>query len=242
MKRAVVFRGRLAPAALVSFTLVLGACGETSTGPTEQVSPRLAPQAAIVSSVTWTGRDMTLALGNSATGLFFMAPFASEVTWFGSGVQTAILRTSGFGFPTEGPTFVSVSSGLAATPGEHGGSGVCSGSPTRCNIGGVKVPIQIPSSTRTLSMDVRYWATDYLPFLDPFRIYIEMGTARTMVFEATVQSEFGGGSGFRFAPRRTVTIDMTPYRNRKIVLVFEASDLLDTALPAGAFIDNVRLN
>jgi len=235
--------------ALVALGGILVACSESPAGPkVEAAYVRPAPVWApsFAAAVNFNAIDYALAIANANTIIFVIQgsltrPFGSP----GNILQSALLGTPTFGFPTDRDKYLVVSSGDARAIGAEMAYGGCRADlvfGTLCDEGGLDVPVYIyPTATR-IEIDVRYWSVDYTPFEDPFKIFVIDG-AVTQVFQATITSEFGSKSPgpLLFGPFRKVVINAAPYRGRVITLRFLASDDDDTVVPSGALIDNVKV-
>jgi PKD repeat protein len=189
----------------------------------------------------FSATSLATALGNSAI---------VGMTQFGGHFQVDLSTVARSGFPTQGSNYVVVSSGDARNP-----SGVssafnsgCVGEAqwgTICNVGGVDVTIAVPSGAQQLTFDLRFFEWDYLPFEDPFRVFViaPNGTS-TLIAQFHNSSEFVNKTSgfFAIGPARIVTVNVAPYGGQTIRIRLQASDRSDSVNNAGALIDNFEFD
>lgn len=192
-------------------------------------------------TANFTAVELQDALSSSA------APVSiSSFTKFGATNQSALTNVARVGYPTDGSTYLIVSSGDARTPGVEANYFGCTSDAvfgTLCDVGGLNIPLQVPANATNLEFDYRYFAADYTPFEDPFRVFIVAGGVTTRVLQVHIATEFGTkpNNGLRYGPMRHAIIDVTAYRGQLITLRFQASDRSDTINAGGALIDNLTL-
>ena len=168
----------------------------------------------------------------------------------GGHFQVDVATASRVGFPTQGSSYLIVSSGDARNP-EFGGSAGNTGCvgdftfQTLCNVGGLDVSVAVPAGAQELTFDLQYFTWDYVPYEDPFRVYLIAPGYFGLLEEFTNTSEFGGKhtAAFAIAPtRRTVTIGVAAFAGQTITVRLQASDRYDQGLNSGALIDNFAID
>ena len=242
----------------VLFAATISACHDT-TGPSRQALTPTFSAADVTDDILPEGpaRDITVEDLSEAHGSHFtaatLATALSNVTTpvsipgyseFGGHLQSAVSTTVRQGFPTNGTSYLVVSSGNATNVGSDGQFTGCVGDSqfgSLCDVGGVRVQVAVPANASELRFDYRYFAVDYQPYEDPFRVFIIAGLVTTRVVQAYLSGEIGakGFTGLAYGPMRNAVIDMTAYRGQTITLQFQASDRSDNINAGGALVDNL---
>jgi PKD domain len=194
----------------------------------------------------YTFNGLQGALGNSVSGVDFI----TSHTEIGGHFQVSVKAALTAGFPTEGESFLVVSSGDSRiNPGQnsnHPFDGVCVGDPLYsdlCNVGGVGVNIALPAQATSLWLDYKYWSWDGDGFLDPFRIYLDSSSGTSLVVQVDSFTEIGDKPAgvLQFGPLRSLMLDVTAYAGQTVTLRFVASDNFDLLYDSGALIDNLQV-
>lgn len=171
----------------------------------------------------------------------------------GSPTQAHITNKPVKGFPLDGASYLIISSGDAANvvPGVGSGNGNTSTGPcvsdaqfqTLCNVGGLNIDLAIPLGAQTLEFDYLFFEWDYIPFEDPFRVFVTALGQTTMVAQSSSSCDLGyykGDAQFAFGLlRRHVVIDLLTYGGLTITLRLQASDRYDNLLNSGALVDKL---
>lgn len=167
---------------------------------------------------------------------------------FGMSHQAASLTGALQGFPVEGSCYLSTSSGIAADPEGAAENPFACLTDTEwdqlCNIGGVDVRIALPPGASVLSFTYRYFETDYLPFNNPFRVYlIAPGGTPALIAQSWNGGDFVNKTayGLQFGALRSVATSVSQWAGQTVTIRFQASDQTDRMNPAGALIDNLQV-
>jgi Bacterial Ig domain len=182
--------------------------------------------------------------------------FVSGTTVRGGSLRAAVWQIPQQGFPTEGASYVVVSSGDANFIGAPDRSSACGADPYGkldptdavmflCGLGGFVSAIDLPPSADKLSFSYTYFTTDFYgdPLdayrsQDPFRVFLVARGAAVLQAESTVSVK---DSGLAFGERTEVTIDVSQYAGEQISLQFLAANQWDRSLPSGALVDGLAL-
>ncbi len=238
-------------------TLASGCADEAPSGPDAPPDP----SALLRDGHTLAGLDAAVraAVGNA---VYNGEKFIVEVTDFGgspTASQVAALSRQIGGFPTEGTSYLAISSGNAAMPDAPAHQNTTFGGdplePGRWDEGGLEIRLAMPPGSRYLSMDVRYFSWDASPSLDPARITVtytdtlasgEIVTPTVLLREYTTATELyrAGGTGYGtlgFGPLRSEEFDARRFRGDTITLRLEAGDSGYGSFDSGLLVDNIRV-
>jgi hypothetical protein len=252
--------GRSAIALMALALLAATACDDRPTAPiTDQVvgaTPsfnEIGEQEERIPPPEWDGEHSSHYTVASVVAALARTGFEGAITGItevGGHFQAAVRSTPLQGFPLQGTSFLSISSGNATSPG----SGLSNGLPcitsvptygVLCNVGGLNISLMVPAGATTVNFSYRYWTVDYCDFWDPFRVFlVAPNGTRTQIALSDLVTDIGcppsSISQLKFSPHiRAVSADVSAYVGQTIVIEFRASDRLDGANAAGAIVDDL---
>jgi hypothetical protein len=196
------------------------------------------------------------ALGNAATGV----PYIVSMSSYGAERQLAISQAGPNGFPTEGQTYLVLSSGDAtrAPQGQVSNDAIGAGcelesSAPKCDEAELKVTLQLPASTSglLLQFDVRYFTSDQAPNQDPVVVELRDPAGNDhVVYDDAVSKAFPTSSSiglFQWAPAISkVSADVTAFAGQVVELRIKVADTDLLRLGGGYYdsgvaIDNLQI-
>lgn len=213
----------------------------------------------VLCGVVFAPRESRLVTLDELKGAIASNPLAHEamtaVTVVGSPLQAHVTTKKAKDFPLDGPSYLIISGGDAKNivPGVGSGNGNTSTGPcvpdaqfqTLCNVGGLDIQFAIPPGAQTLEFDYLFFEWDYIPFEDPFRVYVTALGETTLIAQSTSSCDLGyykGDAQFAYGlVRRHVVIDLLSYGGQTLTLRLQASDRFDNLLNSGALVDKLVL-
>ncbi|HEX5011428.1 MAG TPA: hypothetical protein VFY71_13620, partial [Planctomycetota bacterium] len=192
-----------------------------------------------------TFEALQAALGDSVSGADFIVSHAE----LGDHFQVAVKTSAEAGFPTEGDSYVLLSTGDARFgPEEDSFAGYYAPGvfdpyyhADLYDLGGLAVDVALPPQAASLSVDYTYWSWDYDGYVDPFRIYLETPDGTSRVAQADCVAEFGmkADSLLTVGNLHTLTVDVSAWQGQTVTLRFEVADSFDYSVDSGVLLDNL---
>ena len=205
----------------------------------------LAMAAGLSAQTHYTFNGLQAALGNSLSGADFIVSHG-EV---GGHLQVSVATDEIEGFPTEGSSYLVISSGDSQLSPIFNSDFDYKTAPVPDpfyielrDIGGVAVEVALPAQATSLSVDYKYWTWDYFLFRDPFWIYLDTPSGTILVDQTDLIEEFGEKlptSEAAFGELHTVTLDISAWAGQSVTLRFLASDQFDGRVDSGVLLDNL---
>ncbi|MCD6189232.1 MAG: choice-of-anchor L domain-containing protein, partial [Thermococcus sp.] len=190
-----------------------------------------------------------------------------SATFEGGDGQVYISTVEALGFPTDGDSYVILSSGIASEAvdgsiGSTGGISIPNGHPvfgTEINdVATLTIKLKVPSNAETLSFKWLFGSNEIPDYVDEyrdfFRAYVILpdGSTKDMALLPNGNIPYvGDGIQNYTAPDPTVninevtstytaTLDVSKYRGKQITLVFQIADEGDDSVDTFAFIDELK--
>lgn len=195
-------------------------------------------------NVTFEG--LQAALGNSLSGADFIVAHAV----IGDPLQSWVATNSVEGFPTEGESYLILSTGYARDDfseetfvGYFAPGVVDPVYGPLVDTGGLAVDVALPPQAASLSVDYKYWSWDIEPYFEPFRIYLVTPGGTSLVAQTDCAAEFPAKvpDTLTFGNLHTLTVDVSAWKEQTVTLRFEVSDSIDYFVDSGVLLDNLRV-
>lgn len=168
----------------------------------------------------------------------------------GGFLQIRSAKAPSQGFPTEGDSYLVLSTGdarLAPDVDSSAAFGLCEADPmfgALCDRASVELSIALPPDAETIELDYRYFSWDHTPggpFEDPFQIRVLSDGEVVSSVQSGLSCEIGPkGLGLGFGPLRRGVMDVSPYAGTTVTLQLAIADQWDSGHDSGLLVDRLR--